>query len=336
MKKIISFIFVFLITATTAMLHAQDMNISGKVTDTSGEAMPGVSIRVKGTTNGTSTDFDGNYQIKASNGNVLVFSYMGYITQEITVKQNVINVSLVESTSQLDEVVITAHGIKKEAKSLGFAVQQVNSDDLELVGKNNGLEALQGQVAGLRINRTSGSAGGGVDMLIRGVTSVDPTRNNQPLIIIDGMPVNNDTFSGDVKPIYAVGSAPLSGDLSKVTSAIDPVNGKYLFGSCTASSNLSDISPDVFAGKHFGVKKMKLTGCYKDSNTASRGGHFGFDYLGRLHVAVGSYDNAGVDMFDEVATRDCNLTIKMAESDDIIITIESETGHAFIVGQEAL
>jgi len=147
---------------------------------------------------------------------------------------------------------------------------------------------------------------------------------------------SNCSFSGDVKPIYAVGSAPLSGDLSKVTSAIDPVNGKYLFGSCTASSNLSDISPDVFAGKHFGVKKMKLTGCYKDSNTASRGGHFGFDYLGRLHVAVGSYDNAGVDMFDEVATRDCNLTIKMAESDDIIITIESETGHAFIVGQEAL
>jgi len=147
---------------------------------------------------------------------------------------------------------------------------------------------------------------------------------------------NNCNPALNVKPIYAVGSAPLNGTLTKATSAIDPVNGKYLFGSCTESFNTNDVSEDVFAGQHFGVESMKLTGCYKVSNTANRGGHFGFDYLGRLHVAVGSYDSAGVDMFEEIATRDCNLTITMVESDDIVITIKSETGHAFIVGQEAL
>jgi len=145
---------------------------------------------------------------------------------------------------------------------------------------------------------------------------------------------SNCSFLGDVKPIYAVGSADLTGTLDKLHSAVNPVNGKYLFGSCTATSNINNVSPDVFAGKHFGVKEMKLTGCTGRSNTAGRGQNFGFDYLGRVHIKLQQYD--GIGFFDNIATRDCNLTVTMSDDDTFSIIIENETGKAHIVGQEAL
>jgi len=144
---------------------------------------------------------------------------------------------------------------------------------------------------------------------------------------------SNCSFTGQVMPIYAVGSAPLSGDLTKPTSAINPVNGKYLFGSCTETSNIPDVSPDVFVGKHFGVKEMKLTGCYGTGLATERGKHFGFDYLGRVHVKVGSYDNSSTSMFSELATKDCNLTVTMSDDEKFSIIIENETGHAYIEGE---
>jgi TonB-linked SusC/RagA family outer membrane protein len=223
MKKTILLFSLFVMSTT--LLFAQKMSVNGKVSDSSGGALPGVSILIQGTNNGTSTDFDGNYTINAAKGDVLVFSFLGFKTKNVTVTGTNINVSLNEDTSQLDEVVITAFGIKKEAKSLGYAVQQVNVKDLSLAGKTNGLEALQGQVAGLRINRTSGSAGGGVDMIIRGVTSVDPSRDNQPLIVVDGMTLNNDTFSGNVLP----------------SAGSNAVNSSEQFG---FSNRAADINPE--------------------------------------------------------------------------------------------
>lgn len=179
--------------------------ISGTVSDSGGVPLLGASITVKGTQRGTTTDFDGKYNISAEQGEILVFSYLGMVTKEVTIgNSNTINVSLQEDASQLDEVVVTAFGVEKKQKSLGYSVTQVDAADVNLTGQNNALEALQGQVAGVQINRTSGSAGGGVDILIRGVTSVNPTRSNQPLIIVDGLALNNDTFSGEVRP--SVGS----------------------------------------------------------------------------------------------------------------------------------
>ena len=117
---------------------------------------------------------------------------------------------LEEDTDQLDEVVITAFGVAKRQKSLGYSVTQIDASDVSFNGQNNALEALQGQVAGVQINRTSGSAGGGVEMLIRGITSVNPARSNQPLIIVDGLALNNDTFSGEVRPSAGSNSASSS------------------------------------------------------------------------------------------------------------------------------
>lgn len=182
--------------------------ISGTVTDSGGVPLLGVSITVKGTQRGTTTDFDGKYNLVAEQNEVLVFSYLGMFTKEITIgSDSTINVTLQEDASQLEEVVVTAFGVEKKQKSLGYSVTQVDAENVNLTGQNNPLEALQGQVAGVQINRTSGSAGGGVDILIRGVTSVNPSRSNQPLIIVDGLALNNDTFSGEVRPSTGSNSA---------------------------------------------------------------------------------------------------------------------------------
>jgi TonB-linked SusC/RagA family outer membrane protein len=201
MKKTNYSIFLFFLFAmSTSLLYSQNMSVKGNVRDSKGEILPGVSIQVKGTKQGATTDFDGNYTISANKGDILVFSYVGFKTKETTVTEPVINITLEEDTNQLDEVVITAFGIKKKEKELTYAVTQVNASDLEQGGHNDPLSALQGKVAGLQINRNSGSAGGGTDILIRGISSVNPSRNNQPLIIVDGVAINNDNFSGNILP----------------------------------------------------------------------------------------------------------------------------------------
>ncbi|MDY7395645.1 SusC/RagA family TonB-linked outer membrane protein [Aureibaculum sp. 2210JD6-5] len=200
MRKKITFSFLVFFTATCSFLFAQTITVSGTVTDANGMALPSVNIQVKGTTTGTSTDFDGKYQLSASEGDVLVFSYLGFKTKELPITGSTLNVSLEEDAAALDEVVVTAFGVEKKQKSLGYSVTQVKADDLNLAGQANAVEALQGRVAGVQINRTSGSSGGGVDILIRGITSVNPDRSNQPLIIVDGIALNNDTFSGNVSP----------------------------------------------------------------------------------------------------------------------------------------
>ena len=225
MKKKIKFSFLLFFTSSFTLLLAQTINVSGNVSDVEGISLPSVNIQVKGTNTGTSTDFDGNYQISANQGAILIFSYVGYKTQEITVTSATHNVTMEEDASQLDEVVITAFGIAKKEKSLGYSVTQVKAEDLDLSGQVNAVQSLQGRVAGLQINRTSGSAGGGVDILIRGVTSVNPDRNNQPLIIVDGIALNNDTFTGEVRP----------------SAGSNSVNSSEQF---SFSNRASDINPD--------------------------------------------------------------------------------------------
>lgn len=195
-----TFVILFLFLASTTLSFAQNTKVSGKVTDQSNTALPGVNIIIKGTKKGTTTDFGGSYQIEASQGDVLVFSFLGYQEVKKVVKDSVLNVVLKENTNQLDEVIVTAFGIEKKTKTLGYSAQKVDLEKIDMAGQINPFEALQGRVSGLVLNKTSGSTAGGVDILIRGITSVDPNRDNQPLIIIDGFALNNDTFKGDVLP----------------------------------------------------------------------------------------------------------------------------------------
>ncbi|MCK4561281.1 MAG: SusC/RagA family TonB-linked outer membrane protein [Flavobacteriaceae bacterium] len=215
-----------LFISASQMLFAQTGTIKGAVSDVSGEALPGVNIQIKGTTEGTASDFDGNYEIKANQGDVLIFSFIGFANQEVTVKGSTLNVTLQEDANELDEVVITtAFGIEQSEKELGYSVTQVKTEDLDLVGQTSAISALQGRVAGLTISQSSGSAGGGQDILIRGMSSMNPNQNSQPLIIVDGLSINNDTFTGNILPTEG--------------SNASGSNEQFAF-----SSRASDINPD--------------------------------------------------------------------------------------------
>lgn len=175
---------------------AQESTVTGRVTGADqGIALPGVSVLVKGTTTGTITDINGDYSIQVpGNDAVLVFRFLGYDTREVKVgNQSVINVSLRTDTKQLSEVVVTAMGISREKKALGYAAQDVQAEELTQNRQPNVLNALQGKVAGTVISSTGGAPGQGTSIQIRGINSIDPSRPNQPLFVIDGVLMDNST-----------------------------------------------------------------------------------------------------------------------------------------------
>ncbi|MCI4442687.1 MAG: SusC/RagA family TonB-linked outer membrane protein [Lentimicrobium sp.] len=181
--------------------YSQNITVKGKVSDAAGLPLPGANVSLKGNKSAIATDIDGNYQIEASKGATLVFSYIGFSNQEIKVTGSSLNVILKENgENKLEEVVVTAMGIRNKTKSLGYANQTIKAADVERPGQLNALQALQGSVSGVTISKTSGEAGGGVDILIRGVSSLNTGSNNQPLIVIDGNPVSNNVIAGNVLP----------------------------------------------------------------------------------------------------------------------------------------
>ena len=169
---------------------AQEKTVSGTVSDSSG-SLPGVSVIIKGTTKGAETDFDGKYSIKASAGDVLVFSYLGYESVEKTVgDSNTIDVTLVEG-EVLDEIIVVAQGIKREKKALGYAVSEVKSEQLEQRSEGDIGRLLTGKASGVNIQTQSGVSGSGTSIFIRGLSSF--SSSNQPLFVVDGVPFSIDT-----------------------------------------------------------------------------------------------------------------------------------------------
>jgi len=167
----------------------QAQSISGTVTDENGVPLPGATVLVEGTQNGVSTDFDGNYSINASSGDTLVFSFVGYTTAMVAVgSSSTVNAQLSADT-QLDEVVVTSLGIKRNVKSLGYSLTQVDGSELSSNKTSNAINALQGKVAGVMITGSSMGAKGSSRVVIRGSSSL--TGNNQPLYVVDGITINN-------------------------------------------------------------------------------------------------------------------------------------------------
>jgi TonB-dependent SusC/RagA subfamily outer membrane receptor len=171
---------------------AQEKNITGTVTAKSdGSTLPGVSVAVQGAAKGTETDFDGKYTIKVASGEVLSFSFLGMKTKTVTVAaSNTINVVLEDDADQLDEIVVTALGIKKSRKSLTYAAQDIDADELNRVKQTNPVSSLSGKVSGVSITRSASGAGGSVKVVLRGNSSIG---NNQPLYVVDGIPLSNPT-----------------------------------------------------------------------------------------------------------------------------------------------
>jgi TonB-linked SusC/RagA family outer membrane protein len=192
MKKILQTCLVFLLMVTS--VWAQERTVSGRVTSSEdGASLPGVNVIVKGTSNGTVTDADGRYTLSISSTNaILVFSFIGLQSQELSVgERTVVDVALSSDITQLSEIVVTAQGLERDERSLGYSLQSVKGKDLAQRSETGLLNTLQGKLSGVNITGASGGAGASTNINIRGVTSLG--NNNQPLIVVDGIIFDNST-----------------------------------------------------------------------------------------------------------------------------------------------
>ena len=193
MRTKFSGILTLLLAFVVQLTFAQEKTISGTVSDNSGLPLPGVNIIVKGTSNGTQSDFDGNYTVNANVGQSLVFSYVGFNSAEraVTAATSNISLQLTEDAAVLEEVVVTALGIKKEKKALGYAVSSIKEESIKDNPETDLTRVLQGKTAGIEITTQNGISGSANKVIIRGMNSF--SGNNNALYVIDGVPYSNDT-----------------------------------------------------------------------------------------------------------------------------------------------
>lgn len=188
MKK--SYFLLFLALITTALLNAQNSEVNGSVSGLDGLSIPGANVLIQGSSTGTTTDFDGNFSISVKSGDVLIVSYIGFLTQSITISnQTSLTIILQSDTSELDEVVVVGYGTQKKSNLTG-AISKVTNEKLDQIGVSRVDDALIGQISGVNIQATEGEAGSAPTIRIRGVGSINGGLD--PLIVVDGMVVDND------------------------------------------------------------------------------------------------------------------------------------------------
>ncbi|TSA39006.1 MAG: SusC/RagA family TonB-linked outer membrane protein [Porphyromonadaceae bacterium] len=236
MKKLFLLIVLFVFVCGYTLL-AQTIVITGTVTSAvKGEGpIPGVTVQVKGTIVGTSTDVNGKYSLTApQNATTLVFSYIGMKKQDVQIAgRSVIDVVMESDILGLDEVVVTALGISREKKALGYSVQDIGGDKIEKTKVSNIVNALQGKLAGVQITNSDGGVASGARILIRGVNSLSAGGNNQPLFIVDGVPINNSTSDVGAYGGNDYGNAASDINLSDVenVSVLKGASATALYGS---------------------------------------------------------------------------------------------------------
>jgi TonB-linked SusC/RagA family outer membrane protein len=218
MKKIALLLAIFAIGLQS--VFAQTREITGTVTSAEdGLSIPGVSVSVKGTTLGTITDLDGQYTLKVpQDAASLVFSFVGMQTQEVAIVGTTVNVVMESDVVGINEVVVTAMGIAREKKALGYSVSEFNSEELENVQVLDASTALQGKIAGVSISPSSGAPGASTRVIVRGISSL--TGSNQPLYVIDGVPVNNEYANAN--STSAATTATRTVDFGNAASDINP------------------------------------------------------------------------------------------------------------------
>ncbi|WP_370520893.1 SusC/RagA family TonB-linked outer membrane protein [Bacteroides sp. 214] len=201
----------------------QSKSITGKVVDAQGEPIIGASVLVKGTSNGAITNLDGVFNLNAvQSGSTLIVSFVGYTPKEVAIgAANSYNIILVEDTQILEEVVITAMGIKKEKKALGYAMEDVKSEELMKIKTANPISSLSGKIAGVNVTQSSGAAGSGAQIILRGGTSGSEGKDNQPLFVVDGVIYDNSSS--------VVGNSAFDGSTRSAT---------------TTSNRVMDINPE--------------------------------------------------------------------------------------------
>lgn len=215
--------------------------IKGRVVDANGEPLIGVSVMVKGSSTGTITDLDGKFRIQSKKGDTLEFSYIGYRTHTAKIATGgELNITMTEDSKVLNEVVVTALGIKKEAKSLSYNVQQIGNEEITRIADANFVNNLAGKVAGVTINTTSSGVGGAARVIMRGAKSLNG--NNNALYVVDGIPMF-DMESSSSQPTgayegFAQSGDPISGINSDDIESVSVLSGPSaaaLYGSAAAN-----------------------------------------------------------------------------------------------------
>jgi TonB-linked SusC/RagA family outer membrane protein len=229
--KSIAFIFLLFIAQK---LSAQNATVTGTVKSADGETLPGVSILIKETKQTTISDGKGAFSINAPDKGTLVFSYIGFKSQEIQINKGAgpISVTLQASDNALDEVVVTALGISRQKKSLGYAVQELKGQDLAEAKESNLVNALAGKIAGVRVTNSQGSMGSS-RVVIRGETSI--AGNNQPLFVVDGIPVDNSQLNSAGARDYANTISDINPEDIESMSVLKGPNAAALYGSRAAA-----------------------------------------------------------------------------------------------------
>ncbi|MCF3112182.1 SusC/RagA family TonB-linked outer membrane protein [Niabella sp. CC-SYL272] len=211
-------------------VQAQDKAVHGRVTGADGAPLYGVTVSVKKSNKAVITDENGDYSIAAAPGSVLLFSYVGYAAREATVQSGeALNITLQSSDTELSTVVVTALGIQRKAKSLTYSTQIVKGDDLTKAKDANPMNNLIGKVSGLQINRSSSGIGGSVNITLRGLKSL---RNNQPLYVVDGLPIINVAGSGSEGPF---GGSTDRGDILSTLNSDDILSINVLKGASASA-----------------------------------------------------------------------------------------------------
>jgi TonB-linked SusC/RagA family outer membrane protein len=316
---------------------AQERTVTGKVTSAEDSApLPGVNVVIKGTTNGTVTDADGSYSIQVpSNQSILQFSFIGLTTQEVTVDtRSIVDVQMQSDVKQLGEVVVTAVGIEREKKALGYSVETVSGNKIQQVSEPDPLRALTGKVPGVNIISSSGAPGSSTRITIRGNSSL--LNNNQPLFVVDGIPYNNDyvtteginsntggltaggAFSSriaDLDPNDIKSISILKGATAASLYGSRAANGVVVITTKSGSASISRKGLEVSYNGTYGIEKIanlpdfqNIYGTGSNFSYAQANGSWGAPFIGTRPYAsldsiphwfagrpgMGSYDNLKV------------------------------------------
>ena len=288
-------------------IKAQNTNITGVVTSADDQgALPGVTIQIKGTSTGSITDIDGRYQISVPAGHdTLQFSYIGMVTQLVAINhRSVINVAMVSDQHNRKEVVVTALGIKREKKALGYSVQEIKGMEMQTARDASFINQLSGTVAGLNISSTTGGPGSSSRIVLRGVTSL--SGSNQALFVIDGVPVENNTTNSTTQwggRDYGNGIADINPDDIESISVLKGPNAAALYGSMAANGVIVITTKKGSASKGIGISFNSSTTVelpyihikFQDIYGAGRNGKFEGPW--ELKDGVYTYNTASASAF---------------------------------------
>ena len=312
MKKLLLLIVLFVYVGSLTLL-AQTKVITGTVSSSvEGEGpIPGVTVQVKGTTIGTVTDTNGKYTLNVpQNATTLIFTYIGMKRQEVEIGgRSQINGVMESDITGLNEVVVTALGISREKKALGYAVQDLGGDKLEKAKVSNIVNAFQGKLAGVQISNSDGGVSSGVRILIRGVNSLSADGNNQPLFIVDGVPINNTTSStgsyggrdygnasSDINPSDVENISVLKGASAAALYGSRAVNGVVLITTKSGKSRLGKPGLGVTLEENVMWENPLVIPKYQNlygqgSASDAAAGEYEFEYVDGMYGGV----NDGVD-----------------------------------------